>query len=138
MLFSSGEVMPNNIMKTTPKEIKIAKTFNSLKEAVLSSGISLEYNEGLALQNIKSIEEDDEFGEAYLTEEGEVYYTYYCDIRLLNKYEPFHACLHNGDFHLLKVADGIIKWIDLFTIPNTPQGRKEIAGIPAKDVFAHS
>ena len=131
--------MPTYIMKnTTTNTIKIAKQFTSLKEAVLASDISLEYNEGLALQDIQRTEQDEEFGVAYLTEDGEVYYTYHCDIRLLNKYEPFHGCIHNGDFSFVRITGDLIEWVYGVTAPKTRAGRKMIANIPAENVFAIS
>ena len=43
------------------------------------------------------------------TGEVEVWFRYNCDIQLLNKYSPFHACLRDGNFSPVAVKDHAIE-----------------------------
>lgn len=95
--------------------IKILSRHNSLSEAVRAAGIDLSYNEASALRDIAELDRGFRtlrpVREAYVVEkigtpqsydtirDGkaiEVLYRVDCDLRLLNRYTPFSACLHDG------------------------------------------
>lgn len=112
------------------KSLEIISRHSNLLDAVKAACIDLSYNEASALQDIKLIDNpparyrtgphaSQPCTEAFVVRESEtgnieVYYTYQCDLRLLNKFTPFYACLHNGAFSLadsahntISISDGI-------------------------------
>lgn len=90
------------------KTLSILSRHASLKSAVLAAGIDLSYNEASALEDIARLEKGSNGSiklapvtEAYVVTENDrqvVYYVLNCDLPLLNKFVPFHACLHDGKF----------------------------------------
>ena len=91
------------------KTLNILSRHTSLLAAVKAAGLDLSYNEPLALADIAHLDgggfsrgihgrtEIKPVTEVFVTDDG-IYYTFECDLRLLNKYEPFHACMHDGAF----------------------------------------
>jgi hypothetical protein len=106
------------------KTLQILSKHSSLTEAVLASGIDLSYNEPLALRDLadsdKGFRNAKPVTEAYVValdrapqsydtvRDGkviEVYYRFDCDLKLLNKYTPFHGCLHDGSFYPVSISE---------------------------------
>jgi hypothetical protein len=106
------------------KTLQILSKHSSLTEAVLASGIDLSYNEPLALRDLadsdKGFRGAKPVTEAYVValdrapqsydtvRDGkviEVYYRFDCDLKLLNKYTPFHGCLHDGSFYPVSISE---------------------------------
>jgi hypothetical protein len=109
------------------KTLQILSKHSSLTEAVLASGIDLSYNEPLALQDLASSDKGfrgangvteayvvalDRAPQSYDTvRDGkvvEVWYRFDCDLKLLNKYTPFHGCLHDGPFYPVSISENDI------------------------------
>lgn len=102
------------------KTLKITAKFNTLSEAVGSSKIDLSYNKPLALANIAATDRNVE--QAFITEDGSVWYIFKCDIRVLNKFEPFHSCLDNSPFRVAFIVGSTLSIFDTL-VPKTPAGR---------------
>ena len=102
---------------------KSVTKFNSVSEAVSHAKIDLSYNKSLALRDIHEL--DQEVFVAYATEDGEVFYEYDCDIKLLNKYSPFSGCINNHDFELVYVKDDVIHFTENY-LPKTTESRLAI------------
>jgi hypothetical protein len=109
------------------KTLQILSKHSSLTAAVLASGIDLSYNEPLALQDLaqsdRGFRNAKPVTEAYVVavdrapasydtiRDGrvvEVWYRLDCDLKLLNKYTPFHSCLHDGPFYPVNVFENSI------------------------------
>lgn len=109
------------------KVLQVLSKHSSLTAAVLASGIDLSYNRESAMQdlaqsdrgfrNVKGVSEayvvaTDRTPQSYDTvRDGkvvEVYYRLDCDLKLLNKYTPFHSCLHDGPFYPISISENDI------------------------------
>jgi len=102
---------------------KTVTAFASVSEAVKHAGMDLSYNKSLALRDLNELDQEVEV--TYATEQGEVYYEYQCDIKLLNKYSPFSGCISNQGFELVYVKDDTIHFTENY-VPKTDKGRKAI------------
>jgi hypothetical protein len=102
---------------------KSVTAFKSVSDAVSHARIDLSYNKGLALRDLHELDQEVEV--AYATEDGEVFYEYQCDIKLLNKYEPFSGCISNHGFELVYVKDDVIHFTDNY-LPKTDESRLAI------------
>jgi len=119
-------------MKNTNNTTKRITKFNSLAEAVKHAKLDLSYNQFIADQEIKSLE-DDGVTEVYVTEDNEVYYIYQCDIRILHKFDPFSHCISNAPFQYVYTIGDELTFTDTF-IQNNAQNRKTIA---LHDILVH-
>jgi hypothetical protein len=93
------------------KKFKILSRHSKLSEAVAAADIDLSYNEELALNELAQDDKDQNIKAAYVLEmngEKSVHYEYHCDIKLFNKYEPFHSCLDNSLFRKVEITDSEI------------------------------
>jgi len=108
--------------------IEIKETYKTLSEAVESANIDLSYNEYTAKRDIEETEPNVE--KAFVTKDGDVYYIYECDIRILHKYVPHSSCINNDDLRLVTVADNKIDYHDIFW-PKNFKSRKEIRSLNA-------
>lgn len=115
--------------------LKIKSTHSTLSEAVRAANIDLSYNKLDALNRIKAIdcpaprhqlEGSKGTQKAFVVEGGEVFYIYKCDILVLNKFEPFTSCLHNGNFHVVNIGENEIVISDI-TFEKNPVTRRIIA-----------
>lgn len=106
--------------------IKIKETYKTLSEAVEAAKIDLSYNEFYAKSDIRTTDPDVE--KAFVTEDGDVYYIYKCDIRILHKYVPHHSCINNTDFRLVTIVRDTIEYHDIFWLKNF-KSRKEIRSL---------
>ena len=87
---------------------KILSRHSKLSEAVAASGMDLSYNEPLALRDLAYADKKYNITAAYVTEqngEKNVHYELTCDIKLLNKYTPFHSMLHDSPFSRVEITD---------------------------------
>lgn len=110
------------------KQIEIISRHATLGEAVEASGMDLSYNPQVARSSIKDIEcgfRGAKGGEAFVTLDG-VYYVLQCDIRILNKFEPFHSMMTSDPFSPVVITDTHII-IGKPTMPKTSEMRKAIA-----------
>ena len=82
---------------------KIVSIHNTLAEAVEAAGIDLSYNPGLAKRDIGTT--DQNVSKAYVMEDGTVQYIFNCDIKLLNKFTPFHSSLSSSPFQLVTIKE---------------------------------
>jgi len=108
--------------------IKIKETHETLREAVESAKVDLSYNEPLAKRSIRETDEGVE--KAFVTESGDVYYIYKCDIRILHKYVPHSHCIDSYDFRLVTIVENDINYHDVFW-PKSFSSRKEISRLNA-------
>ena len=106
------------------KTLNIKAQFETLAEAVNQSGIDLSYNKAQAMNDIKR--DDRNVEKAYITEDGDVYFIYSCDIRVLNKYQPFGSCIDDSPFQLIELGDDTINFHECF-YDKTIRNRKLIA-----------
>lgn len=106
------------------KTLKIRSTHKTLTEAVSIANIDLSYNEPEAKRSIKDT--DRNVSEAYITEDGAVWYVYKCDISILRKFEPFHSMLSDSPFRVAYIVGKTMSFFDTM-IPKTPAGRKWFA-----------
>jgi hypothetical protein len=109
------------------KTLQILSKHSSLTAAVLASNIDLSYNRKSAMRNLadsdKGFRNAKPVTEAYVValdrapqsydtvRDGkvvEVWYRFDCDLKLLNKYTPFHGCLHDGPFYPVSISDNDI------------------------------
>lgn len=114
-------------MNSSNKVLQVLSKHSSLTSAVLASGIDLSYNRKSAardlaqsdrgFRNAKPVTEAyvvaiDRAPQSYDTvRDGkvvEVWYRFDCDLKLLNKYTPFHSCLHDGPFYPVNVFEDTI------------------------------
>ena len=110
---------------------KILSRHATLSEAVAAAKIDLSYNEPLALRDLAYADKKYNITAAYVTEqngEKNVHYELTCDIKLLNKYEPFHSCLHNSPFSRVEITDSEIS-ISESMLSRSPKSRAMIASI---------
>lgn len=112
------------------KQYTILSRHSTLAEAVAASGMDLSYNEQSAAQKIKDIDNGYYVGnkttEAFVTDCG-VFYIFECDIRILNKFEPFFSTLSDSPFSPV-VFDGDKIWVnDQVKLPKDKTTRKLIA-----------
>ena len=114
-------------MKTT---LQIISKHESLSEAVSASGMDLSYNPDEAQRSIKATQSASSHGwksgEAYVTDKG-VFYVFNCDIKVLNKFEPFHSMMTSDPFRVVTFADNEITIHENLLLPKTNEGRKAIA-----------
>jgi len=90
---------------------KILSRHTKLSEAVAASGMDLSYNKPLALRELAYDDKNRNITAAYVTEHDgvkSVYYELTCDIKLLNKYQPFFGCIHDGAFSTVEITDSEI------------------------------
>ncbi len=97
--------------------MKISAHFKTLAEAVAASKLDLSYNEAHAESRIKQL--DSKFGgyaaeveEAFLLENGEVWFIYKSDIRILHKFEPFCSILDDSSFNIVLIEEEEFKILD--------------------------
>lgn len=99
--------MSNTTIKTSAnetKKIQVLSRHKTVMSAVMAAGLDLSYNLQEAMRKIQSLDQGDMRGkviEAYVVkgEKGpEVMYLFKCDIKLLNKFDPFMSVLHDGAF----------------------------------------
>ena len=110
---------------------KILSRHATLSEAVAAAKIDLSYNEPLALRDLAYADKKYNITAAYVTEqngEKNVHYELTCDIKLLNKYEPFHSCLHDSPFSRVEITDSEIT-ISEPMLSRSPKSRAMIASI---------
>lgn len=86
----------------------IVSRHSKLSDAVAAAGIDLSYNEPLARSDLARNDRDPAIKQALVLEVGgklSVWFEYHCDIKLLNRYEPFTSCLHDAPFRPVHVAE---------------------------------
>lgn len=111
-----------------PIALKIRSEHSNLLEAVRAAGIDLSYNERAALDTIRMLDQGsrrhnhqpvirayvvlrpDLKAQSYSTVDAsgivlEVWYEFDCDLKLLNKFTPFSACMHDGPFYPVNRVD---------------------------------
>lgn len=106
------------------KSLKITHTFKTLSEAVAEAKPDLSYNDPEARRFIKDT--DRRVKQAVITEDGEIWYVYACDIDVLHKFDPFISCLTSYPF---QVAFIVGDWL-IFTgkfVQKDKAGRKWFA-----------
>jgi hypothetical protein len=108
------------------KTLKITATFPTIKEAVLASDIDLSFNRPLALRDLDNKRLTDDVVEAYICEDGNVYYVYKVDITLLNKYHPFGSCISYKQFELCFIERGEVVFSNIMM-----DDRKKIKALQA-------
>jgi hypothetical protein len=107
---------------------KILSRHSKLSEAVAASGMDLSYNKPLALRDLAYADKKN-IKAAYVTEcngEKNVHYEFICDIKILNKYEPFHSCIDNSPFSKVEITDSEIM-ISKPMLNRSPKSRAMIA-----------
>jgi hypothetical protein len=116
------------------KSLPIVSRHNSLFSAVMASGLDLSYNEQAALESIARLDRGSRHAkpvtEAFVVKNGdatEVWYKYECDIKLVNKFEPFFGALHNGPFYPCLVVDTTIEIMVSRPMSSCPENRKAFA-----------
>ena len=132
------------IMKTSPTNttkpadgtqsaittLQIISKHESLERAVAASGMDLSYNPAEAQRSIKATQSASSYGwksgEAYVTDKG-VFYVFNCDIKVLNKFEPFHSMMTRDPFRVVTFTDSTIEIHENLLLPKTNEGRKAIA-----------
>lgn len=97
----------------TAQTHKILSRHTKLSEAVAAANIDLSYNEPLARADLARNDRDAAIAESFVVNNSssgrvEVWFRYDCDIKLLNKYSPFSACLHDGAFSKVEITDSEI------------------------------
>jgi hypothetical protein len=110
---------------------KILSRHAKLSEAVSAANIDLSYNEPLALRYLAYADKKYNITAAYVTEcdgQTSVHYELTCDIKLLNKYTPFHSCIHDSPFSRVEITDSEIT-ISEPMLPRSPKARAMIAQI---------
>ena len=100
------------------ENLKIRSVHNTLSEAVEASGIDLSYNESEARRTIRTTERNS--SKAFVMENGDIYYLFHCDIKLLNKFEPFVSSITNSPFQVATIKDDEI----MITHQNWPKTSK--------------
>jgi hypothetical protein len=83
-----------------------------LSDAVAAAGIDLSYNEPLARADLAGNDRDNHITEAFVLErDGEVtvWFLYHADIKILNRYSPFSACLRNGNFSTVQIGEATVE-----------------------------
>ncbi len=132
------------------KTLRILSKHASLTAAVEAAKIDLSYNEPLARRDLRSFDKAGHgmkpVTEAYVVELDtppqsystlnpetgkvvEVWYRLDCDIKLLNKYSPFHHCLHDGPFYQVVIEETEIRVITEHPLRNGSDARKSISEI---------
>ena len=110
---------------------KILSRHSKLSEAVAAANIDLSYNEPLALRDLAHADKNRHITAAYVTEQNgskSVHYELTCDIKLLNRYTPFHSCLDNSPFCKVEITDSEIN-ISEPMLNRSPKARAMIASI---------
>lgn len=102
------------------KTLNIKSECKSLGEAVKASNMDLSYNERLAWQNIRAA--DRNCKRAWLMEDGSIWFIFSADIEVFQKFEPFHSCLHDGDFSIVTINQDNIS-VSNPIIPKSKGGR---------------
>lgn len=100
-----------------------------LSEAVAAAGIDLSYNEPLARSDLARDDRDAAIKQALVLEVGgekSVWFEYHCDIKLLNRYEPFFKCLHDRLFRPVHIAEQTVN-VGEPCIRRGRESRKQIA-----------
>ena len=125
-------------------KIKILSRHSSVLSAVRAAGIDLSYNEASALRDIAELDrgfrDAKPVTEAFVVEKigaaqsydtildgkpVEVLYRLDCDLRLLNRYTPHHAGLHDGAWTPVLVGETEIAFAEYRIAGNTD--RKTLA-----------
>ena len=105
----------------------IISTHDTLTAAIeAAGGLNREYNPREFDREVARTEKDNAGVKFYVIEKygrKEVLYIYQCDIRLINEFSPYGACLNNNDFRLVIIEDDLIK--EVTTLPKS--ARKGIA-----------
>lgn len=99
--------------------IKITSHFSTLAEAVKASGIDLSYNEREAQRSIRDTDRNVE--RAFITENGDVYFVFKADIKLLHKFTPFVSVLSDSDFRIAFIEGDYLSLGGY--VPKTKAGR---------------
>ena len=111
-------------------KLQIISKHETLSEAVEAAKLDFSYNPQVAKDSIRNSERASsqgwKSGEAFVTNDG-VYYVHHCDIKVLNKFEPFHSCLTSDQFRVAVIGESEIEISDLVRIPKSKEGRKMIA-----------
>jgi hypothetical protein len=91
------------------KKLKVLSKHTKLSEAVAAAGIDLSYNEPLARRDLKIADNHKAMGVCYVValesygEKKQVFFEYNCDLKLLNRYSPFHSCLDDNPFKIATI-----------------------------------
>ena len=131
MVFASEQSSPTQNQNMTAQIHKILSRHTKLSEAVAAANIDLSYNKPLALRDLAYADKKNNIKAAYVTEqngEKSVHYEFICDIKLLNKYEPFHSCIDNSLFSRVEITDSEIM-ISKPMLSRSPKTRAMIAQI---------
>jgi len=132
MVFASEAIKPEIKNKNMTAQIhKILSRHATLSEAVATAKIDLSYNEPLALRDLAYADKKYNITAAYVTEqngEKNVHYELTCDIKLLNKYTPFHSCIDNSLFSRVEITESEIM-ISKPMLPRSPKARAMIGQI---------
>jgi hypothetical protein len=99
---------------------KIKSHHTSLADAVAVSKIDLSYNPAEAKRTIADI--DRCCRQAFVLENGDIYYVYSADIDLLHKFEPFVSCLCDTPFSVAFIVGDLLS-IGQPSVPKTQAGR---------------
>jgi hypothetical protein len=132
LVFTSKAIKPEIKNQNMTAQIhKILSRHATLSEAVAAAKIDLSYNEPLALRDLAYADKKYNITAAYVTEqngEKNVHYELTCDIKLLNKYTPFHSCIDNSPFSRVEITDSEIM-ISKPMLSRSPKARAMIAQI---------
>lgn len=126
--------------------IKIARRFNNLLEAVTELNIDLSYNREYALQSIKNLSTYRDLALVYVfcDDADQIWYVIKSlreGLLLLHKYQPFHSCISDAPFQVYApIKDGKTTLLDfaenllhLGALPKTTPTRRALA---AADLLA--
>jgi hypothetical protein len=91
--------------------IKITARYSNLTEAVAATGMDLSYNERDARQTIRYMETDRSLKlvSIFSDDMKQIWYVINSlreDLNLLQKFEPFFSCIHNGPFNVMMPMKG--------------------------------
>lgn len=100
--------------------LNIKSWHGSLGSAVAEAKPDLSYNEDSAKRSVRDT--DLNCRRAFVTEGGDIYYVYSCDMEILHKFEPFHSVICDSPFRVAFISGGQIL-ISSLTIPKTKAGR---------------
>jgi hypothetical protein len=103
------------------KHIKITSHHHSLAAAVEAAAPDLSYNEAEARRSIRDT--DLNCRQAFVTEDGDIYYVFDADIRLLHKFNPFVSALSDRPFAVAFIVGSTLS-ISSTEIPNNKAGRQ--------------
>jgi hypothetical protein len=106
---------------TLMKHIKIAAHYQSLAAAVEAAAPDLSYNPDEARRRIRDI--DLNCRQAFVTENGDIYYVFDADIRLLHKFSPFVSVMSDSPFVIAFIVGNTLS-IGNHEIPKNKAGRE--------------